>query len=526
MLRKISILLAVLLVFSLILVACGPQDGSPGLPDDESTEGAEGSKYGGTLRFAYYAPTFLDPAFLGTVADDHIGRQWSDFLVFFDEENRADPSRSLAESWDFDEEGKVWTFNLRQGVKFHDGKEMTSRDVKFTFDRLRDPEVGSAAVTTYENILEITAPDDYTVVFQLENSNPDFLMDLFDYHALVMDADNPDFATNFNGTGAFIIENYLPEDRIIFKRNPDYWMSDEEGNQLPYLDGMEFIFMSDSSAQVEALRGGQIDYLIYLPTEFVPILESDPDINVYSRPSNTTYVIHMRSDRAPADNVLVRQAMKAATDRQAILDGAIGGFGVTGRDTPIGPSYSDFYLDIPELERDVEKAKELLAEAGYADGLDIILHTQESSPVPYIAAIWQEQLAEAGINVEIQLVPSDVYFGADNMWLECDFGITDWGARSYPQPYLDQAYTTGAPWNESHWSDSELDELAALAAKELDYDKRVELYHQIQEIFVERGPVIVPFFIDNMWGATSRLKGVKPTVTLGTALDLRLVYFE
>ena len=112
------------------------------------------------------------------------------------------------------------------------------------------------------------------------------------------------------------------------------------------------------------------------------------------------------------------------------------------------------------------------------------------------------------------------------MWLECDFGITDWGARSYPQPYLDQAYTTGAPWNESHWSDSELDELAALAAKELDYDKRVELYHQIQEIFVERGPVIVPFFIDNMWGATSRLKGVKPTVTLGTALDLRLVYFE
>lgn len=524
--RKLSILLAVLIIFSLVLVSCGPAD-EPGVDvGDDPEVGEADSKYGGTLRFAYYAPTFLDPAFLSTVADDHIGRQWSDFLVFFDEDNLADASRSLAESWDFDEEGKEWTFYLREGVKFHDGKEMTSRDVKFTFDRLRDPEVGSAAVTTYENVLDITTPDDLTVVFHLENPNPDFLKDLFNYHALVMDADNTDFDTNFNGTGAFIVENYIPEDRVVFKRNPDYWLKDEEGNQLPYLDGMEFIFMADSSAQVEALRGGQIDYLIYLPTEFVPVLEEDPEIEIYSKPSNTTYVIHMRSDRAPADDVRVRQAMKAATDRQEILDGAIGGLGVTGRDTPIGPSYSDFYLDIPEPERDVEKAKELLAEAGYADGLEIVLHTQESSPVPYMATIWKEQLAEAGINVEIQLVPSDVYFGADDMWLECDFGITDWGHRLYPQPYLFEAYTSDAPWNESHWSDSELDELAAQAAKELDHDTRVELYHEIQEIFVERGPVIVPFFIDNIWGATSRLKGVRPTGTQPTALDLRWVYFE
>ncbi|MGM0653314.1 MAG: ABC transporter substrate-binding protein, partial [Bacillota bacterium] len=294
----------------------------------------------------------------------------------------------------------------------------------------------------------------------------------------------------------------------------------------PYLDGMEFIFFSDSSAQVEALRGGQIDYLIYLSAEFVPMLEEDENTVVHQAPSNTAWIIRMRSDRPPADDVRVRQAFKAATDRSAILEGAIGGLGVTGRDTPIGPAYGDFYLDVPEPERDVEKAKELLAEAGYEDGLEITITTQESSPVPSIATIWQEQLAEAGIDAEIQLVPSEVYFGADDMWLEVDFGVTDWGSRPYPQPYLDLAYTSDAPWNETHWSDPELDELANQAGKELDHDARISLYHEIQEIFMERGPIIVPFFNNNLWGASADLKGLKPTSGLGTALDLRTVYFE
>jgi len=518
--KRLCILLTLMLTAGLILASCGPQDTADVDPVDED------SKYGGILRFAFYAPTNMDPAFLSTIADDHIARQWSDFLVFFDEENNPDPSRSIAESWDYDEAGTTWTFNLRQGIKFHDGKEMTSRDVKFTFDRLRDPAVGAPTAALYSNIQDITAPDDYTVVFHLKNPNPDFLKDLFDYHALIMDADNTDFATNWNGTGPFIIDSYIPEDRLIFRRNPNYWLKDEEGNQLPYLDGMEFIFMPESSAQVEALRGGQVDYLIYLPAEFVPVLEADPNIELYRKPSNTHYVLRMRSDRPPANDVRVRQALKAATDRSAILEGAIGGLGVTGRDTPIGPSFGEFYLDAPEPERDLEKARQLLTEAGFADGLNITLYTQETSPVPFIATIWKEQMAEAGVNVEIQLVPPDVYYGADNMWLEVDFAITDWGSRPYPQPYLDLAYTTEALWNESHWSDQELDELAAAAAKEMDHAARLRLYHQIQEIFIERGPVIIPFFIDNMWAARANVEGIQPTRTLGTAVDLRFVYLE
>ncbi len=135
-------------------------------------------------------------------------------------------------------------------------------------------------------------------------------------------------------------------------------------------------------------------------------------------------------------------------------------------------------------------------------------------------------MAEAGITVDIQLVPSDVYYGADNLWLEADFAITDWGARAAPQNYMDLVYTCEAKWNESNWCDPEIDKLSALAASETDRAKRAEIYKDIQKIFMERGPIIVPFFSNSLWGASKKLKGIVPTGYLGTAVDLAVVYFE
>ena len=551
--KKIYVLFTLLMVASMLLGACtrttptpaqpAPQEppaaapaqptdapaqepAAPAQPTEAEPAPATSTKYGGILRHAIQPASNLDPAFLATVPDDEISRQWHDFLVFIGEDNSPDPARGVAESWSPSEDGLSWTFNLRQGILFHDGKEMTSRDVKFTFDRLRDPEVGAATVGLYSNITSIDTPDEYTVVFNLTNTNPDFLKDLGDYHALIMDADGTDFSTQWNGTGPFMIGNYSPEDRITFTRNPNYWLKDAEGNQLPYLDGMEFIFIPDSIAQVEALRGGQVDWLIYLPSEFAETIDQGSNTTLYRQPSNTSYVLRMRSDREPASDNRVRQALKLATDREAILDGAFQGLGTAGRDTPLGPVYGEFFLDEPLPARDVAKAQELLAEAGYGDGLAIDIYCQDRAPVPSICTIWKEQLAEAGVTLNINLVPTDVYYGADNMWLEVDFAITDWGSRPYPQPYLDLAYKCDAQWNESHWCDEELDELAELAAKEMDTQKRTEQYLKMQEIFRERGSIILVFFVDNLWGANAKLKGVQPTMGLGTSLDLRYVYFE
>ncbi len=537
--NKLYIVLSILILMGMILSACGgaspepasetePLEGQPSEATQpaDTTESTKSDKYGGVLRHAIHPPANLDPAFLGSISDDEIARQWHDFLVFIGEDNQPDINRSVAEKWEVSEDNLEWTFTLRKGILFHDGKEMTSRDVKFSFDRLRDPDLGSPSVDLYTNVLTIEAPDEYRVVFKLKNPSPDFLKDLGDLHGLIVDADVKDINTEFNGTGPFMIESYIPEDRLVFKRNPNYWQKDEQGNQLPYLDGMEFIFLSDNTAQVEALRGGQIDWIIYLPPEYVDVLEQDPNTVVYRQASNTIWLLHMRSDRPPANDNRVRQAIKLATDRQVILDATYQGLGYAGRDTPIGPVYGDFFLDVPLPPRDVEKAKELLAEAGYPDGLEIEIVCQDRAPVPAMCTVWKEQLAEAGITVNIQIVPTDVYYGAENVWMEADFAITDWGARAYPQPYLDLAFKCGANWNESHWCDEELDKLAELAAMEMDHEKRVDYYHQIQEIFMERGPIILVFFVDNLYGASVRLKGVQPPMAFGTGTDLRLVYIE
>jgi peptide/nickel transport system substrate-binding protein len=119
-----------------------------------------------------------------------------------------------------------------------------------------------------------------------------------------------------------------------------------------------------------------------------------------------------------------------------------------------------------------------------------------------------------------------VYYGADNLWLEADFSITDWGSRAVPQNYMSLAYTCDAAWNESHWCDAEVDALSAQAAVEMDRAKRAGMYEQIQRIFIERGPILVPFFANSLWGANKRVKGIVPSGYLGTAVDLNVVYFE
>jgi peptide/nickel transport system substrate-binding protein len=494
--------------------------------EEPAAETTKEGKYGGILTRAYFAPGTLDPAFAGDITAGEICGLWGDYLAYVDEDLSIDQSRSLAERWKVSADGLTWTFTLRKGVVFHNGEEMTSKDVKFTFDRLRDPDIGAATMSLYSNIADITAPDTYTVVFALKQQNPDFLLQLGEYQAIISWSGTEDFNTEHIFTGKFMYDTYLPEDRITFKRNPNYWRTDAEGNQLPYLDGIDYLFLPEPSSQVEALRGGQVDYLIYLPSEHVQTVEDDPNLVVYQKPSNLHYAIRMRSDRRPFADVRVRQAFRAAVDRKEILDGAFEGLGVTGRDTPIGPAYGDYYLDVPEPERDVDRAKRLLAEAGYADGLTVTLTTQQSSAMPAMATILKEQLAGAGVTIDIQLVPPDVYYGADNLWLEADFAMTDWGSRAAPQSYLDLAYTCGAKWNESHFCDPELDKLAAQAAVELDRDKRAELYAEIQRIFMERGPLIVPYFTNNLFGASKRLGGIRPTSFFPTHVDMAVVYFK
>jgi peptide/nickel transport system substrate-binding protein len=201
------------------------------------------------------------------------------------------------------------------------------------------------------------------------------------------------------------------------------------------------------------------------------------------------------------------QAMRMTIDREEIFELVQQGMGALGRDTPVGPLYTEFYTeDISLPERDVDAARDLLAEAGYEDGLDLTLRLPEAQNFPDLAVVLKEQLAEAGFNIDVSVEPEGVYYG-ENGWLEATFGITGWGSRPYPQFYLDVMLICGAKWNESHFCDEEFDQLAETAGTTTDQDEQVEAYHEIQQILIERGSIIVPFFFPQLGAQRDYVEG-------------------
>ncbi|MGI6616335.1 MAG: ABC transporter substrate-binding protein [Dethiobacteria bacterium] len=511
MLKRFGILLIALLMTSLPLVSC--------MPGGEGIESAKDSlSFGLTTHIGS-----MDPSFANTAADYTAIRTWNDCLVFLDEEGLPDLDRSVAESWESNEAGDVWTFKIPEGILFHDGKELTSKDIKFTYDRLRDPDVGTSAVSTYEGIDAINTPDDYLVVFELKESNPDFLIDLATHQSMILDADNTDFETNFNGIGPFKVDQYIPEDRLTLTRHEDYWRKDKDGNALPYLEKLDLIMITDAATRVDALRSGEIDILSNLTGEYLEMLEKEEGLQILRGPSNTHYVIRMRADKAPFDDPRVVQALKLGTDYQELAEIAYEGTGITGNGTPIGPAYGEYYYDGFTPKRDIEKAKELLAEAGYGDGLDLELFTESGSKIQRDhASIWQEQMKAIGVNVDVQLTTSEDYYGK---WLDLDLGITSWGHRANPYHYLALAYVTGAPWNESHFYDAEIDGMVKELGSEMDHARRVELYHEIQKGMIDRAPIIISGFNECILGCNKNLHGVQPNV-VSEVIDFAQAYFE
>ncbi|MBN1857838.1 ABC transporter substrate-binding protein [Candidatus Bipolaricaulota bacterium] len=455
-----------------------------------------------------------DPALISSDAEVAVANAVYDYLVDVDAGSRIEPR--LATDWDISADGLMYTFYLADGVFFHDGTPLHADDVVWTFERLRDPVIGSSTADLYGNILSVEATGDRIVQFALMEPNPFFLYDLSDNHALIVQAETTDF-TAFNGTGPFMLETYYPEDRLILRANPDYFV---EG--LPMLDRVEFIFFPDEVAAVGALRGDQVDLAWRMSAPLFLSLSNEPGITLMEVPTNGFDVVRLRSDRAPGDDPRVMEALKLATDRDEILALVQLGRGVAGRDTPIGPLYAEYYDDsISVPERDVARARDLLRQAGYVNGIRLELHTPDTGGRPDLAVVLKEQWADAGIDVDVIVEPESVYYGADG-WLEVDLGITGWGSRPYPQFYLDQMLACGAPWNESHFCDAEFDRLASIAGSTRDEEERVSAYAQIQQLMSERGPLIIPYFFAALAAIDQRFDGFELKAFPGRS-DLRTI---
>jgi len=456
-----------------------------------------------------------DPGLISSDAEIAVANAAYDYLIDIGPDHVLVPR--LATAWTVSEDGLSYKFTLASGVHFHDGSPLVPGDIVWTFNRLRDPENGFPTASLFENIASVEATGANEVTFTLTQTNPFFLYDLSDNHALVLKRGTENFDA-FNGTGPFVVTEYVPGDRIVMVANDDYFL---EG--APLLDGLEFIFFTDSEAAVAALRGGQVDMAWRMPITLYVGLQGDPGIITVDVPTNGFDLVRLRSDMEPGSNPLVIQALKHATDRATILNLVQLGAGTVGHDTPVGPLYANYYdSSIRALAYDPARAIELLEQAGYGDGLSLDLYTPDTGARPQLAVVLKEQWAQVGVDINVIVEPESVYYG-DNHWMDATLGITGWGSRPYPQFYLNLMLVCDAAWNESRFCNAEFDRLAALAGTTLDEDTRVTAYSQIQQILVDSGPVIIPYFWPQVAAYRDAFDGIALKGFAGRT-DFRTIY--
>lgn len=423
-------------------------------------------------------------------------------LIDVDGNFQAKPE--LAESWSVSDDGRTWTFNLREGVKFHDGSDFDSADVVYTFKRLMDPELGSGARAVMAALegAEFKAPDAHT--FQITTVDqvvtlPSVITNKFT-NIVAEGATHEDLRLHGNGTGPFMQETFKPGDPIrVMKANPDYWDSG-----LPKSPCLEVTVAQESVAAISAIKSGQVDLVLNVDPTGIPALQGDSNINLLETGASNSMTISMWVDEPPFDDVRVREALKYAVDRQAMIDSVLLGYGEVGNDNPVPPSSPNAYTH-DARPHDIEKAKALLAEAGHGDGLEFDLYTAEGVPgMVNMAQTFAQMLSDAGVTVNVIETPADSYW--DDVWLTKPILTSAWSRRP-PNSALAVAYTQDAKWKETHWERPDYDALLNKAATTIDADERKALYDQAQRMLTEEGGVIIPMFVHQVLAIRSNCSG-------------------
>lgn len=466
----------------------------------------------GVIRIAWETVKKLDPAFVQTDSEFAFLNTVYDYLLDVTPTSEIIPRLAsevpTMDNGGISKDGLTYTFKLVK-AKFHDGKALTAKDVIYTFNRLRNKDIGAATASLFEGVVEITAKDDQTVVFTLSKTQPDFLFNITDYHAVIVQDGAKDLDKTFNGTGPFKVKSFQPEDRAVFVANEDYWIPD-----LPKLAGMEHRYFSDQNTSLEALQGGQIDVVLRMPNARYIALKNNPDLQVVNYATSGHDVLRLRTDVGPGKDPRVLKALKMATNREEINQVVQLGLGATGRDAPIGPFFKEYFdPNSPLPKYDVQGAKMLLAEAGFKDGLALDLHVPNTGGRGDFATVIKDQWAKAGVTITIKLEDESTYYSDTNGWLDVTLGITGWAARPTPQQYLDFSLKSNGKWNETKIKNPELDKQIDLAGTSLDKAVRVAAYKEIQKILAEGGPLIIPYFFPVVGAASKKFvfeKGFQP----------------
>ncbi len=504
--KRVAIFLIIGLLVTLAFGCSNQQAKEEEKQKEEVTKVKEEDKFGGTLVFGRGNDSVkLDPADVTDGESMKVTKVIFDALVDY-EPGKTKVVPALAKSWETSEDGLTWTFSLREGVKFHDGTDFNAQAVKFNFDRWMNEEHpyhdGEFVYWSYMFggfpgiVKEVQVVDDYTVEVTLNKKSAPFLSNLAMAPFAISSPTaikkyGEDYFKHPVGTGAFKLKEWNRGDKIALVRNDNYW------NGKAYLEKVVFRVIPDNTARFMELQSGTIDLMDGVNPNSVPQVKDSNDLKLILRPSMNVGYMAMNFDKKPLGNPLVRRAINHAINKEEMIEALYAGLAEPAKN-PLPPALWGYNDDIEEYEYNLEKAKELLAEAGYADGFKTTLWAMPN-PRPYmpqpklIAQTIQSNLKEIGVEVEIKSYDWATYLqklenGEHDM---CLMGWT--GDNGDPDNFLyvlldkDNA-VKGSSGNYSFYRSDKLHDILIKAQVTMDRDERIKLYNEAQEIIHNDAP--------------------------------------
>src|SRR3954454_23350614 len=495
-----------------LATACGSGDKGGGAAKS-STQQKSKVKPGGSITAGINSPAgAIDPI---KVADDGglamLG-QTGEYLVWSDSKLNAVPR--LAESWQPNGDASVWTFKIRQGVKFHDGTPMTAEDVAASINRLADPKSGSAAASAVPGGGGQgggQSTDDSTVQFELDapNGNFPYLLSSDNYNSVIVPKDlKGKWEKTFPGTGPWKLQKYTPNSGVSFVKNPDYW----DKSRIPKLDAQQVKFYPKEQAQVLGLQSGDVDVLVHFSPTGGKALLNDPNLTVIQLRSSVHREIHMRNDKAPFNDKRVRQALALAVDRQALVSALFAGKADIGNDSPFAPVFPSTDKSVPQRKQDLEKAKALMQQAGVSNA-SATIDTWDGFELPDLSQLLQNYGQQIGLKLKPNVTPAGTYYGdavfGKSPWLDSVMGITDYGHRGVPNLFLNAQLTSKGVWNAAHFKNPTYDGLVKDYVAALDLQKQKATAAKIQQLLLDETPNIYAYFYYFLTGTKKNVGNVE-----------------
>jgi peptide/nickel transport system substrate-binding protein len=462
------------------------------------------TKKGGVLRIGrpvlYGTAERLDPA--GTnVAYEYYQALYNRLVKLG--KTGWDPVPDLAVSWHSSSDARKWTFKLRRGVTFHNGKPFTSQDAAYTFRHLLDPKTASQQLAVLGPLVDLrhmTTPDAHTLVVPLLQPHATFPSLLMNYNAYIIpDGSAATIGLSGIGTGPFKLDSFVPAGNGRVVANANYW------DGPPLLDAIEFNSIVDTQARVNALLAGQVDFLAQTSLDFAEadVVKANPRTAIVALPNYFLYTMPMVVTKAPFTDVRVRQAFKLAYDPSYVLKLAAQNNGTAAYNNPV-PLDDSNRLGTNE-KPDVEKAKSLLRAAGHGSGVDVAVYTSDYDALFTPNALaFKDSVAAAGIRVTVKQVPVDTYF--TQYWQKVPLCCSQFQNGRPISQLLSELFTSGAAFNESRWSNHQFDKQVALAQGEVNPARRKRYYEDAQSILLANGGDMVPYFGDALRGLSKQVR--------------------